>query len=74
MESKFPNDKLMIGETIEINKDYSHTKLNNDKCLIKGNSHGDYPKSMYLERLHNFLTIRCDHSECAHQIYPCQHI
>jgi P4 family phage/plasmid primase-like protien len=71
---KYPNDKLILGDTIMVNDMNSITKLKNKDCLIKGCVHQDMPNSMYVEILDKFMTIKCGHPECLGKIYPCQHI
>jgi P4 family phage/plasmid primase-like protien len=72
--SKFPNDKLKLGNTVMISDKCSYTHLHNNECLIKGVAHIDYPKSMYVEMIDKFLTIKCRHPECFGKIYPCHHM
>jgi P4 family phage/plasmid primase-like protien len=74
IHSKFPNDKLELGDTVTISDICSYTHLHNDECLIKGDAHKDLPKSMYIEMLKDLITIKCRHPECFGKIYPCQHI
>jgi P4 family phage/plasmid primase-like protien len=71
---KYPNDKLILGETIMVNNINSITKLKNKDCLIKGSTHQDMPNSMYVEILDKFMAIKCGHPECLGKIYPCHHI
>ncbi len=72
--SKYPNDKLILGETQKISERNSYTHLKNKECLIKGCEHPDMPNSMYIDMLDKFMTIRCRHQECFGKIYPCQHV
>jgi P4 family phage/plasmid primase-like protien len=72
--SKYPNENLILGETVIVNDRNYYTKLHNDKCLIKGCEHPNMPKSMYIDVLDKFMTIRCRHEECFGKTYPCQHI
>jgi P4 family phage/plasmid primase-like protien len=72
--SKFPNEKLHLGNTIMVNDKCNYTPLQNKECLIKGGCHNDLPNSMYIEMLDKFITIKCKHHECFGKIYPCQHI
>jgi P4 family phage/plasmid primase-like protien len=72
--SKFPNDKLLLGDTVEISKNCSYTHLHNKECLIKGTCHKDLPNSMYIEMIKDLVTIKCKHLECFGKIYPCQHV
>ena len=72
--SKFPNDKLILGNTIMVNNKCNYTQLNNKECLIKGKLHDDMPNSMYVEMLDRFITIKCRHNECFGKTYPCQHV
>jgi P4 family phage/plasmid primase-like protien len=74
VNSKYPNEKLILGDTIIVNDRNSYTKLNNKECLIKGGSHCDMPNSMYIDVIDKFMTIRCRHEECFGKTYPCQHI
>jgi P4 family phage/plasmid primase-like protien len=74
VKSKFPNDKLMLGDTINVSDKCTYTHIHNNDCLIKGGSHIDMPKSMYIEMLKDTMTIKCRHPECFGKIYPCQHI
>jgi P4 family phage/plasmid primase-like protien len=74
INSKFPNDNLVLGDTIVVNDKNSYTKLNNKECLIKGSIHYDMPNSMYIDVIDKFMTIKCRHEECFGKTYPCQHI
>jgi P4 family phage/plasmid primase-like protien len=74
IRTKFPNDKLELGETIIVSDKCSYTHLHNNECLIKGNAHNDLPKSMYIEMLKDLITIKCRHAECFGKIYPCHHV
>ena len=72
--SKYPTDKLILGDTVLVNDKCNYTNLNNKECLIKGSEHADMPKSMYVEVLDKFMTIKCRHPECFGKTYPCNHI
>ena len=72
--SKYPNDKLMLGETVNVNEKCNYTHIHNKECLIKGSEHADMPTSMYVEVLDKFMTIKCRHPECFGKTYPCSHI
>jgi P4 family phage/plasmid primase-like protien len=72
--SKFPNDKLELGDMVIVNDKCNYTHLHNNECLIKGDAHQDLPKSMYIEMLKDLITIKCRHPECFGKVYPCQHI
>ena len=74
INSKYPNDKLILGDIINVNDRCYYTELKNKNCLIKGNEHLDMPQSMYIEMLDKFMTIKCKHKECFGKTYPCQHI
>jgi P4 family phage/plasmid primase-like protien len=74
IHSKYPNDKLILGETINVTDKSYYTNLNNKECLIKGSEHTDMPKSMYIEVIDKFMTIKCRHQECFGKTYPCHHI
>jgi len=69
---KFPNDKLELGGTKILHPEHSYTTLNNDKCFIYGEDHGE--PTMYVERCKNTMMIKCKHEECFGKIYPCKHI
>lgn len=71
LNNKFPDIDLQLGSTYIVNKNFSYTNLNNDKCLIKGNAHGE--PTMYIEMIKDLMTIKCKHSECFGKIYPCEH-
>ena len=72
--SKYPNEKLVLGDTQKINDRNFYTHLKNKECLIKGCEHPDMPNSMYIDMVDKFMTIRCRHTECFGKTYPCQHI
>ena len=72
--SKYPNEKLILGDTVVVNDKCQLTHLHNTECLIKGSNHQDMPQSMYVEILDKFMTIRCRHPECFGKTYPCNHI
>ena len=72
--SKYPEKKLLLGETVVVNDRNYYTRLHNKECLIKGCEHPDMPNSMYVDVLDKFMTIRCRHHECFGKTYPCQHI
>ena len=72
--SKYPNEKLILGDTQIINNRNYYTHLKNKECLIKGCEHPDMPTSMYIDIIDKFMTIKCRHSECFGKTYPCQHI
>jgi P4 family phage/plasmid primase-like protien len=71
---KYPNDKLILGETIMVNDKCNYTNIKSNICLIKGDEHKDMPDSMYVEILDKFMTIKCKHNECFGKTYPCNHI
>ena len=70
--SKFPNDKLVLADTLIVNKSCSYTNLKNKDCLIYGASHGD--PSMYVEFVRDLISIKCKHPDCFGKVYPCEHI
>ncbi len=72
--AKFPNDILKLGDNIRVTEKCNYTQLRNADCLIKGTSHVDYPHSMYVEMIDNYVCIKCKHNECFGKIYPCEHI
>jgi P4 family phage/plasmid primase-like protien len=72
--SKYPNENLILGETIVVNERNYYTKLHNKQCLIKGCEHANMPQSMYIDIIDKFMTIKCRHEECFGKSYPCQHI
>ena len=74
IKQKYPNDNLILGDTIIVNDKNSYTKLNNNECLIKGGHHDDMQNSMYLDVLDKFMTIKCRHDECFGKTHPCHHI
>ena len=69
--NKFPNDKLILGDTVFVNNNFNYTCLKNKECLIKGDMHIDLPNSMYIEMTDKFVIIKCKHPECFGKIYPC---
>ena len=71
--NKFPNDKLILGDTVFVNNNFNYTCLKNKECLIKGDMHIDLPNSMYIEMTDKFVIIKCKHPECFGKIYPCVH-
>ena len=74
IKQKYPNDNLILGDTIIVNERNSYTKLNNKECLIKGGYHDNMNNSMYLDVLDKFMTIKCRHDECFGKTHPCHHI
>jgi P4 family phage/plasmid primase-like protien len=72
--SKYPDDKLVLGETVVVNEKCQYTHLKNRECLIKGCEHDDMKQTMYVEVLDKFMTIKCRHPECFGKTYPCNHI
>jgi P4 family phage/plasmid primase-like protien len=72
--SKYPGDNLVLGDTVIVNDKCQYTQLNNKGCFIKGCEHNDMPRSMYVEVLDKFMTIKCRHPECFGKTYPCNHI
>src|SRR3989344_1651048 len=70
---KFPNEKLILGETIKVNDVCNYINLKNSKCLINGVCHADLTNSMYLELTKNLMSIKCRHPECFGKTY-CGHI
>jgi hypothetical protein len=72
--SKYPDDKLILGDTVFVNNKCQMTHLHNKECLIKGSEHNDMPNSMYVEILDKYMTIKCRHPECFGHTYPCNHI
>jgi P4 family phage/plasmid primase-like protien len=72
--SKYPTEKLMLGDTVNVNHKCNLTHLKNKGCLIKGSEHEDMKQSMYVEVLDKFMTIKCRHPECFGKTYPCNHI
>jgi P4 family phage/plasmid primase-like protien len=72
--SKYPEEKLLLGDTIFVNNRNHFTNLKNKDCLIKGCEHPDMPNSMYVDVLDKFMTIKCRHHECFGKTYPCNHI
>jgi len=71
--AKFPDDKLILGDTRIVSDKCSFTHIHDTKCLIKGGKHDDMPNSMYVEMLDKFMSIKCKHPECFGKIYPCEH-
>jgi phage/plasmid-associated DNA primase len=68
--SKYPNDKLILGEKQYLCDNNCYVYLNNKYCLIKGGNHADIPaNSMYIEILEKFMIIKCRHAECFGKIY-----
>jgi P4 family phage/plasmid primase-like protien len=74
ISSKYPNEKLILGETQKINECNYYTYLKNKECLIKGAEHPDMANSMYIDMVDRFMTIRCRHNECFGKTYPCKHV
>ena len=72
--SKFPKEKLILGETIKVSEICNYINLKNHNCLLNGKCHDDLPNSMYIEVLKNCMTIKCKHPECFGKIYPCDHL
>jgi P4 family phage/plasmid primase-like protien len=72
--SKYPDDKLVLGDTIVVNEKCQYTQLKNRECLIKGCEHDDMKQTMYVEVIDKFMTIKCRHPECFGKTYPCNHI
>ena len=72
--SKYPNDNLILGDTVIVNDRNYYTHLHNKECFIKGDEHKDMPRSMYVEIMDKFMTIKCRHPECFGKSYPCNHI
>jgi P4 family phage/plasmid primase-like protien len=71
---KYPNDKLILGETIMVSDKCQYINIKNKNCLIKKGEHVDMPDSMYVEILDKFMTVKCKHPECFGKMYPCNHI
>jgi P4 family phage/plasmid primase-like protien len=74
INSKYPNEKLILGETIVVNNKCRYTHLKNKQCLIKGAEHMDMPNSMYVEMIEKFVSLKCRHLECFGKTHPCEHI
>jgi P4 family phage/plasmid primase-like protien len=74
VSQKYPNDKIILGDTIMVNDKCNYTTLKNEKCLIKGEKHKDMENSMYLDLTDRCMSIKCKHAECFGKIHPCQHI
>jgi len=74
IDAKFPDNKLILGDTVAVNSKCNLTHLHNSDCLIKGKIHDDMPNSMYIETLGNYMSIKCKHPECFGKTYPCDHI
>ena len=72
--SKYPNEKLILGDKQELGSKNYYIHLKNKDCLIKGSEHDDMPNSMYIDILDKFMTIKCRHPECFGKKYPCNHI
>ena len=72
--SKYPNEKIVLGEIQKVNNRNFYTHLKNKECLIKGGTHVDMPSSMYIDVIDKFMAIKCRHYECFGKTYPCQHI
>ena len=71
--SKYPNEKLILGETQKISDRNYYTYLKNKECFIKGGEHTDMQNSMYIDMVDKFMTIKCRHPECFGKNY-CNHI
>jgi hypothetical protein len=72
INKKFPDVDLDFGETQIVTKDTSYTTLNNDNCFIYGDTHGT--PTMYVEKTHDRIIIKCKHPTCFGKTYPCEHI
>jgi P4 family phage/plasmid primase-like protien len=72
--SKYPNEKLVLGDRQELGDKNYYIHLKNKECFIKGSEHIDMPNSMYIDILDKFMTIKCRHPECFGKKYPCNHI
>ena len=72
--SKYPDAKLILGDTKKVSDRSYYMDLKNKECLIKGCEHPDMPYSMYVDMVDKFMSIKCRHPECHGKIYPCQHI
>ena len=72
--SKYPNEKLILGDRQDLGDKNYYINLKNKECLIKGGEHPDMPNSMYIDILDKFMTIKCKHPECHGKKYPCNHI
>jgi P4 family phage/plasmid primase-like protien len=72
--SKYPNEKLVLGEKQDLGDRNYYIHLKNRDCLIKGSEHIDMPNSMYVDILDKYMTIKCRHPECFGKKYPCNHI
>jgi P4 family phage/plasmid primase-like protien len=70
MVAKFPDKKLILGETLSINEHNSYTKLQNNECIFYGN-HNE--PSMYIELIKDLIGIKCRNPECFGKVYPCKH-
>jgi P4 family phage/plasmid primase-like protien len=72
--SKYPNEKLILGDTKKVSERSYYMDLKNKECLIKGCEHHDMAYSMYIDVVDKFMSIKCRHPECHGKIYPCNHI
>ncbi|ATZ81126.1 D5 family helicase-primase [Bodo saltans virus] len=61
--AKYPNDKLEIGDVINVNDVCKYVNLHNEDCPIKGGSHGGNPTN-YVEITKDCISLKCTHSEC----------
>jgi P4 family phage/plasmid primase-like protien len=70
--AKFPDKRLILGNTLKVSKYCNYTDLNNKECFIYGDTHGN--PSMYIETIRDLITIKCKHPECFGKVYPCEHV
>jgi P4 family phage/plasmid primase-like protien len=74
IHSKYPNEKLILGDSIIVNDRCQYMPLKNRGCFIGGKEHENMPYSMYVDIIDKFMTIKCRYEECFGKTYPCQHI
>lgn len=74
--AKFPDKKLILGDTLAVSKQCSYMSLNNKECFLYGDIHVDSELSstMYIEMIKDLITIKCKHPACFGKIYPCEHV
>jgi hypothetical protein len=73
VKQKYPNENFILGERKQVNDKMSYVEIHNDDCLIKGGKHANLNKSMYLDIVDKFMTVKCRHEECFGKTYPCEH-
>jgi P4 family phage/plasmid primase-like protien len=70
--TKYPNDKLVLGQIREVSEICKYIDINNECCLFKGSKHDDLNPSMYIEITSGYMTAKCKHPECYGKTY-CGH-